>query len=80
MIMAKMPMPMGSLTNTSANDGGVTANEALMASKGGSYIIGRKMADDWEPGAPIDRPPTSSQSMHTYLPLPNGQVLRLSYG
>lgn len=80
MIMAKMPAPTGgSLSNTSANDG-MAASEALMASKGGSYIIGRKMADDWEPGAPIERPPTSSQSMHTYLPLPNGQVLRLTYG
>lgn len=54
--------------------------DALEATKGGSYVIGRKLDDTWEPGAPILRPENTAQTAFSYTDVPDGTVLRISYG
>ena len=59
---------------------GNTSQDVLEATKGGSYIIGRKLDNDWEPGAPILRPENTSRTTHAYVNVPGGTTLRISYG
>jgi hypothetical protein len=58
------------------------AAEDLVSSKGGSYIIGRKYAGEWEPGEAIARPENTTRTQYTYVDVPGvgDQVLRISYG
>ena len=54
--------------------------DALEATKGGSYIIGRKVDGEWEPGVPIQRPENTATTAYTYINTTGGSVLRISYG
>ena len=66
-----------------------TDDDALLPTKGGSYIIGRKRVGDWEPGAPIARPDNSMRAAHFYMAADpsqrsssgpgSGEVLRVSH-
>lgn len=69
----------GSNPPTSKTAGAATGG-ALEATKGGSYIIGRKLEHDWEPGAPILRPENTAHTAFAYVNVPDGTVLRVSYG
>lgn len=52
----------------------------FVPTKGGSYIIGRKNAGDWEPGSPIQRPDNSESASHFYMYADSsGDVVRLTY-
>lgn len=43
---------------------------SLELGKGGSYIIGRKKPDAWEPGQPLERPPIIDETQHVYFEWP----------
>jgi hypothetical protein len=53
-----------------------------VATKGGSYIIGRKYAGEWEPGSAITRPENTVRTQYAYIDVPGvgDQVLRVSFG
>ena len=57
----------------------ITVPTDLHATKGGSYIIGRKLDGEWEPGELIERPAAFSEAKHTFIQLGNGRTLKLSY-
>ena len=51
----------------------------LQATKGGSYIIGRKHSGEWEPGENIERPLPFDGAAEYVIALPGGRGLLLSY-
>lgn len=59
---------------------GVGPDGTLLVSKGGSMIIGRKRAGDWEPGSgPAEPPPGTSATQVFYIPVSPTHLLRVSY-
>ena len=69
----------GSVIISRGNDTRPAIPFDMQATKGGSYVIGRKTSRDWEPGESIDRPATFETAQHYYLRLPDGRALKLSY-
>lgn len=65
---------------SSQQGSGVMGSEGdFLQSKGGSYIIGKKDAGAWEPGATIVRPDNTPETQVCYVSVGNDQVLRITY-